>query len=253
MENGDLRRTEDQAPPHNDSTDRRRDSATADPAPKDRRKQDFFQKYRQPLIGLGLAGAAIPMVNAQRTADEEQMATVDPAADEAPASAEAAAAAKSSDAEEALVSKIANSRADQDRQEHIRTAISKYKISEELATDIYDIAKQEGVEPKVAYGLVRTESTFKETAVSNVGARGLTQLMPNTAKWLVPGTTSQDLFNRKTSLKIGFRYLTQLTNKYRGNLKLALLAYNRGPGTVDKVLKKGGNPDNGYASKVMGI
>jgi soluble lytic murein transglycosylase-like protein len=230
------------------ATEDRRQQQTDD-SPHRRRKQDFFQKYRQPLIGLGLAGAALPLVNAQQNA--ESMQKTEPS-DEAPASAEAAAAAKSTDAEEALVSKIASARGSDERATHIQSAVDEFGITEEMAADIYDIAKQEGLEPKVAYGLVRTESTFKETAVSGVGARGLTQVMPRTAKWLVPGTKAQDLFDRKTNLKLGFRYLNQLTDKYRGNMKLALLAYNRGPGTVDKVLKKGGNPDNGYAKKVLG-
>jgi soluble lytic murein transglycosylase-like protein len=253
MSNSDHRRGTD---PHQDMTHahverRRADEGSAQPA-DGRRKQDFFQKYRQPLVGLGLIGAAIPLVNAQQNAANETPHPADSAPEHAPASAEAAAAAKTNDAEESLVTKIADSRASESRTRLVQSAIAKYGISEEMAGDIYDIAKEEGVEPEVAYGLVHTESTFKETAVSGVGARGLTQLMPKTAKWLMPGTSAQDLFNRKTSLKLGFRYLTQLTNRYRGNLKLALLAYNRGPGTVDRVLKKGGNPDNGYASKVLG-
>jgi soluble lytic murein transglycosylase-like protein len=251
-----ARRGTDPTPENGNADEKRVDRRRAEDhegAPAEgRRKQDFFQKYRQPLVGLGLIGAAVPLVNAQQNPAVAKEHPVEPETEQAPASAEAAAVAKTNDAEETLVSKIADTRETEARTTQVQSAMSKYGISEEMATDIYDIARQEGVEPEVAYGLVHTESTFKETAVSGVGARGLTQLMPKTAKWLMPGTSAQDLFNRKTSLKLGFRYLTQLTNRYRGNLKLALLAYNRGPGTVDRVLKKGGNPDNGYASKVLG-
>ena len=67
--------------------------------------------------------------------------------------------------------------------------------------------------------------------------------MPRTAKWLRPGTTAEDLFDRATNLDLGFSYLRDLIDKYNGNTKLALLAYNRGPGTVDKILKRGGDPE----------
>ena len=98
---------------------------------------------------------------------------------------------------------------------------------------------------------MKTESSFRNTAVSNVGARGLTQVMPRTASWMIPGTKASDLHDQKTNLRLGFRYLNQMIGKYKGNVRLALLAYNRGPGTVDKIIKRGGDPNNGYADKVL--
>jgi soluble lytic murein transglycosylase-like protein len=103
----------------------------------------------------------------------------------------------------------------------------------------------------MAFGLVRNETVFDHNARSHVGAVGLTQLMPSTARWFRPGTTADDLRNPDISLKIGFKYLRELLDKYDGNTKLALTAYNRGPGTVDRVLKRGGDPDNGYAGMVF--
>lgn len=245
---GQHRRATDGQSTEGQPTERRAEASQQAPR---RRRQDFFQKYRQPLIGLGLVGGALPLVNA--TANTDAAATpLQPEADEAAADEATAAVALRNDTEETLVSRIAESTAVSSRDSHIRDAMEEFGISEAMASDIYDIAQQEGLEPRVAYGLVRTESTFKETAVSHVGARGLTQVMPRTAKWLVPGTKAEDLYDRKTNLKLGFKYLNQLVDKYRGNMKLALLAYNRGPGTVDKVLKRGGNPDNGYAKKVLG-
>ena len=97
----------------------------------------------------------------------------------------------------------------------------------------------------------RLKVPCKQRAVSHVGARGFTQVMPRTAKWLRPGTRADDLYDRDINLGLGFRYLNQLIDKYSGDVKLALLAYNRGPGTVDKILKRGGDPDNGYARKVI--
>jgi soluble lytic murein transglycosylase-like protein len=207
-------------------------------------RRDLFRRFRQPLIGLGLAGMALPMVQATTQKPEE------PAPDTDAADPEAAAAA-TGDVEENLVNRIAETKEEAARNQAIEDAVARYDISRDLAADIFDIAREQNIEPKLAYGLVRTESTFDERAVSHVGARGLTQVMPRTAAWLIPGTKTEDLYDRQTNLRLGFQYLDQMIDKYKGNVRLALLAYNRGPGTVDKVLKRGGNPDNGYADKVL--
>jgi len=127
-----------------------------------------------------------------------------------------------------------------------------YPISPVLATAIADAAHRHHISIDVAFGLARTESGFSNAATSRVGAIGLTQLMPRTARWLKPGTTRKDLRDPATNADIGFGYLRQLIDRYEGDIDLALLAYNRGPGTVDRILAQGGNPDNGYASKVLG-
>jgi soluble lytic murein transglycosylase-like protein len=126
----------------------------------------------------------------------------------------------------------------------------KFKIPTTLALNIHVAAKEAGISPKVAFGLVRAESSFRSKAISPVGAVGLTQLMPATARWLEPGVTRKDLMRPETNLRLGFKYLRSLIDRYEGNEKLALTAFNRGPGTVDKLLKRGRNPDNGYADKV---
>lgn len=131
------------------------------------------------------------------------------------------------------------------------TLAGEYKIPKTLAHDIVRAATDEDISPRTALGLVRAESSFRTAAVSPVGAIGLTQLMPATARWLQPGVTRQELKNPETNLRIGFKYLRSLIDKYDGNETLALTAFNRGPGTVDKLLKRGANPDNGYAEKVL--
>lgn len=126
-----------------------------------------------------------------------------------------------------------------------------YDVPVGLAVQIHKAASTEGIPSRLAFGLVRTESEFKRTAVSPVGAVGLTQVMPSTAKWFRKGTTRQDLFDSQTNLHIGFKYLHQLIDKYDGDVRLALTAYNRGPGVVDKLVKRGRDPENGYATKVL--
>jgi hypothetical protein len=129
---------------------------------------------------------------------------------------------------------------------------SRFAIPADMAQRIEEIALAEGIEPDLAFGLVRAESEFNHRAKSPVGAVGLTQLMPSTAKYFrVNGTTRHNLYDRDTNLRIGFRYLKTLIDKYDGNVRLALLAYNRGPDRVDQLLRSGINPNNGYVEMVL--
>lgn len=208
------------------------------------RSRTLVRRFREPIIGLTLAGVAAPLINAgvNPASEAGQRST---ATDEA-------VAAGQRDLEEEVGDYWAESEADVVRSQTIEGAMTRWGIDAELAEKIYDNAAKYDIEPDVAYGLVFTESTFNERAVSHVGARGLTQVMPRTAKWLDPSVNTNDLYNPDVNLELGFRYLRQMIDKYDGNVENALTAYNRGPGTVDKVLKRGGNPDNGYAGKVLG-
>jgi soluble lytic murein transglycosylase-like protein len=138
-----------------------------------------------------------------------------------------------------------------DRLQEIMEYSRQYGIPADLAAAINDLAIAEGIAPAVAFQLVRVESGFYRRAISPMGAVGLAQLMPPTAFELDPNLQYADLFDRETNLRLGFRYLRQMIDKYNGDLRLALLAYNRGPGTVDSILREGGDPSNGYARAVM--
>ena len=127
----------------------------------------------------------------------------------------------------------------------------RYAIPADLSASIYDIAVSEGIDPKIAFALVSVESEFSRHAISSKGAVGLTQLMPRTAKGLKPNLVYNELFDRETNLRLGFRFLREMLRHYKGDVHLALTAYNRGPGTVDEILKAGGDPSNGYAAAVM--
>ena len=126
-----------------------------------------------------------------------------------------------------------------------------YDVTPELAQTIANAAERHGIAREVAFGLVRTESGFSNKATSRVGAIGLSQLMPRTAAWVKPGTTVRALRDPAQNVDVGFAYLRKLIDRYEGDVPMALLAYNRGPGTVDRIVAKGGNPDNGYASAVL--
>ena len=127
----------------------------------------------------------------------------------------------------------------------------RYKVPADLSASIYDIALSEGIDPGLGFRLVRVESNFILKARSNKNAIGYTQIRPATARFYDPGITEEKLFDREVNLRLGFRFLKDLVRRYRGNLELALLAYNRGPTTVDQIVAAGGDPTNGYEHAVL--
>ncbi len=139
-----------------------------------------------------------------------------------------------------------------DRLGQINLFSGSFRIPADRATTIYDIALAEGVNPGLAFSVVRVESGFRRTAVSSMGAIGYTQIKPSTARWLDPTVETRDLFNAEVNLHLGFRYFRHLLDEYNGDTRLALLAYNRGPGRVGNLLTLGIDPANGYAKAVMG-
>ena len=128
---------------------------------------------------------------------------------------------------------------------------SKYTISPDLARTIYDAAMTAGIEPELGFRLVRVESVFNPRAMSPVGAMGLTQLMLGTARVFEPNVSREQLLEPDVNLRIGFKYLRGLIREYKGNLRLALLTYNRGPVAVQNALSMGRDPANGYELVVM--
>lgn len=138
-----------------------------------------------------------------------------------------------------------------DRTNAIMANSVKYQIPADLAEDIHDIALSEGIDPALGFQLVKIESSFKANARSPMNAFGYTQLQLRTARFYEPTVTEQQLFDRETNLRIGFRFLRDLLEQFDHNMQLALVAYNRGPAKVAGILAGGGDPANGYAEAVM--
>jgi soluble lytic murein transglycosylase-like protein len=102
--------------------------------------------------------------------------------------------------------------------------------SDAIEGSIQKAASKYNLSPDLIRGVIRAESNFQADAVSSAGARGLMQLMPETAGEL--GVTKP--FDIQQNIDGGSRYLRQMLDRFGGNLKLALAAYNAGPGTVEK-------------------
>lgn len=96
--------------------------------------------------------------------------------------------------------------------------------------EIAVIAKKHSVDPALVRAIIHAESHFNPNAKSRVGAQGLMQLMPATAKEL--GVSNA--FNARQNIQGGTKYLAQLLRTFNGNIKLATAAYNAGPNAVKK-------------------
>jgi soluble lytic murein transglycosylase-like protein len=95
----------------------------------------------------------------------------------------------------------------------------------ELDPVIAAAATAHQVKPEVLRAVIRKESAFRPCAVSPKGAMGLMQIMPDTATQL----GLADPFRPANNVKAGAQYLKQLLDQYKGDLRLALAAYNAGP------------------------
>jgi soluble lytic murein transglycosylase-like protein len=85
-------------------------------------------------------------------------------------------------------------------------------------------AKRYKIDPCLVKAIIMAESGYNPKAISKRGAKGLMQLMPSTAEAL----GVEDIFNPKQNISGGIRYFKQLVNKFDGDVKLALAAYNAG-------------------------
>ncbi len=108
---------------------------------------------------------------------------------------------------------------------------------------IEQAATKHRIDPDLLRGMVWVESRFDPRAQSPAGARGLMQLMPATAAGLAPRVNQSgraNAFDPQFNVLAGTLYLSDMLARYRGDVVLALAAYNAGPGNVDRWLDEDG-------------
>ena len=93
---------------------------------------------------------------------------------------------------------------------------------------IIQTSNRHQVDPAIVKAIIMAESGYNPRAISKAGAKGLMQLMPKTAQDL----GVEDSFNPQQNISGGVRYFKQLMNRFNGDFKLALAAYNAGSTTV---------------------
>src|SRR5882757_8015059 len=151
-------------------------------------------QLRQALFASGSIALTVLVLASRKTTSAE----AEPVVTESNASALSIGDGQS----RALRSELANTkgelslvRAQFERADKIIQYSIKYRITAGMSTNVLDASLREGIDPELAFRLVQGESEFTPRAISKVGARGLTQLMPSTASMLEKGIAREQLFD----------------------------------------------------------
>ena len=129
-----------------------------------------------------------------------------------------------------------------------------YRKMEKRINAIHDVvvslSKELKLSPCIILSMISQESSFNAKASSNVGAKGLMQVMPNTRKSVIQSLGSKyNLFitsnlssgltvKELDSILVGSTYFKSLVNKFKGNQNIAVIAYNEGPTKIQRMINK---------------
>lgn len=123
-----------------------------------------------------------------------------------------------------------------------RDALLEFIYPTRYSEIVEEKALEFGIDKYLVYAVIRCESKFNPDAVSDAGAKGLMQLMDETAaecnkKGGFGFDTENEIFKPEVNITLGCYYLSELLNTYDGDVSLAVTAYNGGTGNVGKWLK----------------
>ncbi|HZI94204.1 MAG TPA: lytic transglycosylase domain-containing protein [Patescibacteria group bacterium] len=131
-----------------------------------------------------------------------------------------------------------------------------------IAQSVAEESRRQEIDPRLLLAVIFSESRFRTDAVSEKGAIGLMQLLPSTAEDLAAQLDLEwggdaRLLDPRTNIALGAYYLKQLMDTFDDNVNLALTAYNKGPGYVQKMQASGeiettaANFPSSYAERVV--
>lgn len=125
-----------------------------------------------------------------------------------------------------------------------------------LSKTIWAESSKYDIDPLLLLAIIETESSFSNSAISNKNARGLMQVIPETARAIalteeIKWEGYKTLHTPTINIRIGTYYFKKLLKRFDGDVELALAAYNNGPTRVAKLLRNGDLPPLKYSRKVL--
>ena len=128
---------------------------------------------------------------------------------------------------------------------YLRNAFLRQRYPLKYESTIVKYAGEYGLDPYFVCAVIDTESNFDENAVSEDGAQGLMQIMPETSGWIAGKLQmdAYDIFDPETNIRFGCWYLSFLKERFSGEEQLMIAAYNAGHNKVEEWLAEGYSRD----------